>query len=119
MLRWHERVSDAVDPYLPLSRGWPIVYLPLLVALFLGLWRLAGELLPRALRLVRWGLPLLGAAVALELLSAVLLELVDDTSAWYTLEVAVEEAGELAGWALVASGLLAGLAAAIHDVRPA
>jgi hypothetical protein len=114
ILAIHERVGRAVrDDALDLESGWgrivwPTIFFPLLASAFLILWRLGREAPPSAGRVLRLGLGLLAAAVALEIVS----------SPWYisgrdsntvpgALEVAFEEGCELAGWILVAAALTA------------
>jgi hypothetical protein len=112
LVKVHEQLGTGVREGLfdlPTGWGrlaWPAIFFPLLAAVFLLLWRLAGESPPRAGMWIRSGLALLVVAVALELLSA----------PWYisgrsaqsvpgALEVAVEEGIELAAWILIASAL--------------
>lgn len=112
LIKVHEQAGTAVRERLfdlPTGWGrlaWPAIFFPLLAGVFVVLWRLSREALPRAGRWIRAGLGMLVAAVALEIASA----------PWYisgrsahsvpgTLEVAVEEALELAGWIAIATGL--------------
>lgn len=91
---------------------WPILYLPILVATFVLLETIARATTEPLRRLIRLGLALLVAAVVLEVAAFALL--VDDgltrLTAVYILEVAVEEAAELAGWIAIATALTAILA---------
>lgn len=109
-LQVHERLRGVVGWEDPQRALWPAVYLPLLAAVFLLLWRVAGEAAPRIGLTIRLGLGFLVAAVACELISAVMVqvELGPGTLA-YELEVIVEEGLELAGWILIASALAADL----------
>ena len=87
---------------------WPIVYLPLLIASFSLLWRCAAHATRSATRNIRLGLLLLVAAVGCEVASFGLVQVgLDKGTFAYELEVIVEEGLELAGWILIASGLLA------------
>ena len=90
---------------------WFPVYLPLFGLTFLLLWQIR-PVPGRAAFQLRLGLALLGAALVGEMLAAGALSALDRTAhAWpYTVEVALEEAAELAGWILIASGLAGGLA---------
>jgi hypothetical protein len=106
----HERLSMRIANVLDLSIVWirviwPIVYLPLLIAV-LALLRAAVRSAPRdASRLVLVGLGCLAAAVVSELVS------VSFSSSGFAdaLEVTIEEGLELAGWGLIATGLLSWL----------
>jgi hypothetical protein len=122
-MRIHERLGDLADraeglaAWEPARLLWPVVFLPVLAGLFLGLWWLARDLPPpRAGRHVRTGLVLLAVAVALEVASAALIRAGHDRgSGLYELEVLLEEGAELAGWILIAGALLAAFAL---DARP-
>jgi len=112
LIKVHEQLGTAVRERLfdlPTGWGriaWPAIFFPLLASVFLLLWQLGGDGPARARRWVRGGLALLAVAVALEIASA----------PWYisgrsahsvpgALEVAVEEALELAGWIVIATAL--------------
>jgi hypothetical protein len=112
LVKIHEQVGTRVrDDVFGLPTGWgriawPAIFLPLLAATFLLLWRLSGDAPAQAGRWLRVGLGLLVVAVALELASA----------PWYisgrsahsvvgAIEVAIEEGIELAAWILIASAL--------------
>jgi hypothetical protein len=114
LLAFHERVGELADrlgapPELHLARLlWPAVFFPLLAGLLWALWRLARESPPGPRRSLELGALFLVAAVALELASPVLFALgYGFGSVPYELEVVAEEGAELAGWILIASGLLA------------
>jgi hypothetical protein len=112
LVKVHEQVGTRFrDDVLGLPTGWgrlawPAIFFPLLAGVFLLLWRLSREAMPRAGRWIRAGLGMLVAAVLLELASA----------PWYisgrsahsvpgTLEVVVEEGLELAAWIAIATAL--------------
>jgi hypothetical protein len=87
---------------------WFPVYLPLLGFCAFVLWTLDWPGLP-VVSMLRLGLLLLCAAIAGEVLTAGPVPGIDrEAESWgYELEVALEEAAELAGWIVVASGLAA------------
>jgi len=94
------RLSDAWDSVL-----WPAFYAPLMLAIVLILERVTRNR-PAD---IRWqagvGVALLGAAVALEVVSAPW-----STTEWslvHTIEGGFEEAAEQAGWTLLASAVMA------------
>lgn len=92
MLAIHEQVDRHVGPF----PAWPLVFGPLLMFVFAGLWPVAS---------VRLGLLLLVAAVGCEFATAAVFAL-DDEGGWlYHAEALVEEALELAGWVLIVLGL--------------
>jgi hypothetical protein len=109
----HEKINDRIDSSLgPIDDvgrfAWPLVYLPVLAAVFVLAWSLAEVAAGTVGRLLRAGLLLLVAGVVLELAGQAILESnVSKASLLWNLEVAVEEGCELAGWILVATGLLA------------
>jgi len=82
---------------------WPVLYLPLIAATALALWRMSPTFVPRAARFIKVGLVFLGTAVALEILSKAL---VDDYPNAYQVEVIVEQNLELAGWTLIGTALV-------------
>ncbi len=82
---------------------WPALYLPLIAATALALWRMSRTFVPRAARFIEVGLVFLGAAVVLEVLSKAL---VDDYPNIYQVEVIVEQNLELAGWTLIGTALV-------------
>ena len=91
---------------------WPIIYLPLLAVTFLLLETIARRAHRTVRRLIRVGLALLAAAIVLELAAGAVLVQGDSSrlTAVYILEVAIEEAAELAGWVAIATALSAGFA---------
>jgi hypothetical protein len=109
----HERVSGKTTGLLGIDGDygralWPVLSFPLLFFVTVALWRLAGRTFATAGFAIRLGLGLLVAAVAAEVL----------WSAWHlrggqigdwpdTIQVAIEEGMEFAGWILIASGLTA------------
>jgi hypothetical protein len=118
----HERMGDLADraeglaAWEPARLLWPVLYLPLLAALGLGIWRLAGGFPPRASRFALAGLALLAAAVVLEVVSAGVIRAgYDRGSLLYELEVVAEEGAELAGWILIAGAFLS---AFVLGLRP-
>jgi len=108
MVALHERVLKVLDKLnIAASHGrviWPVIYLPLLAATTIALWRMARTMVPRAGLFVQAGLVMLATAVMLEVGSVVL---VDDYENAYQVEVVVEQNLELAGWTLIGSALLA------------
>jgi hypothetical protein len=95
-------------------RLWLVVYLPLLVLAALILWRIAQEAGPPAERAIRFGLGLLVASIPVEVIGAATRELAEDgTDVPNDLRVAIEEALELGGWILIASGLTSILCSAL------
>jgi hypothetical protein len=119
----HERVSGKTTGLLGIAGDygralWPLLYFPLLFFVFVALWKLAARTFATAGLTIRLGLGLLVAAVAAEVL----------WSAWHlrgghigdwpdTIQVAIEEGMEFAGWILVASGLTAVALARVGYVR--
>jgi hypothetical protein len=99
---------------------WFPLYLPMLAATAAVLWS-AARSLPVALPCVRVALLLLAAAIAGEVLAAASLEAIHrgNESLGYELEVALEEAAELAGWTLIATGLSAAVAMLRPERAPA
>jgi hypothetical protein len=86
---------------------WFPVYLPLFAFCAAVLWSLdwPGR---EVVLMLRFGLVLLGAAIVGEALTAVVPALERTNATWvYELEVALEEAAELAGWIAAATGLAA------------
>jgi hypothetical protein len=109
---FHERLAERsvqlLDSEVSLERVvWPVVYLPLLAFVFVILFRMArrhSNVIGTALLV---GLGLLALAVVGEVTSALYVE--DDETWGSTIEVAVEEGAELAGWILIAGALAARL----------
>jgi hypothetical protein len=114
MVGLHERVS-ALRPTLgPIEHFarifWPLVFMPLLAATFVGFFAVATRLRRVLARTLLVGLALLVGSVALEVSSPILFALGSDHGEWaYELEVAVEEGAEVAGWILISTGLAATL----------
>lgn len=110
MLLVHERVVAAVLEVLNVpmvwdSVVWPVLYLPVLGVLVLLLVGVALSIPGRVGRLVLVGLGFLAAAVAAEVLSA---PVSTSEDSWlHSLEGAIEEGAELAGWILITTGLTA------------
>jgi hypothetical protein len=95
-------------------RLWLVIYLPLLVLAAAILWRIAREAGPPADRAVRFGLGLLVASIPVEIVGAATRELAEEgTDLPNDLRIAVEEALELGGWILIATGLTAILCSAL------
>ena len=122
----HERAGDLADRaeslalWEPARLLWPLIWLPLLGAAFIGLWKVAGRLPGRPRRTVVLGLALLAAAVGLELLSSVVLRSGSGRgSALYELEVLLEEGAELTGWILIAGALLSAFVLGLRHPAPA
>jgi hypothetical protein len=86
---------------------WPVVYLPMLVVAFGLLWTLASFFTERSGRLVRVGLLMLVAAVLAEFVAVAFKQGSGHDTLRYHLEVVVEEGLELAGWVVVATGVIA------------
>ncbi|WP_153393890.1 hypothetical protein [Ornithinicoccus halotolerans] len=109
MTELHERISAKMVTVAEVSPTWdsviwPLVYLPLLVLTAVLILRLTRVGTPTAFRHVVAGLCLLVAAIALEVLTA---PWSTGTNLVHTVQGGVEEALELAGWVLIASGVLA------------
>jgi hypothetical protein len=104
----HERVGEVGTVEHAAGVIWPLVYLPLLLGGLVLLIRAAQAAAFPAKRVIQIGLGLLGSAVALEFVGVLMLEIgFTDLSFGYAIQVAIEEGFELAGWILIASGLLA------------
>lgn len=107
----HERIGVGTTRLLGLSDDWdsvvwPIVYLPLLLAVVVLLVD-ASRHSPRVPgRLVLLGIASLGAAVVLEIASAPFSTAETAGGVVHAVEGAFEEAAELGGWGLIAIGLL-------------
>lgn len=124
----HERISALKTQLGPISHFsrtfWPLVYLPLLAAIFVGLAVVARGMRPASRRLVMFGLGLLATAILLEMASPVLFELgYDHGDLGYELEAMIEEGAELGGWMLIALAFAATActtspSAAVDDVAP-
>lgn len=114
IIRVHERVAyslraDVLGFQLAYGRIlWPILFFPLLAAVFVLLWRLADQVPARAGWAIRTGLVMLVLAVAAEASSTVLHVGTDPTGTLQDIiQVAIEESLEFAGWALIAAALVA------------
>lgn len=127
IVRIHEEVGYRFrEDVLGLELGWgrviwPILFLPLLAAAFILLWRFAERAPAQAARGVRIGLAMLVLAVLAEASSTVF-HLGEDPEGTLQdiLQVAVEESLELAGWLLIAGGVTATLFVALaRRERPA
>jgi hypothetical protein len=110
MLIVHERVVEGVLDVLNVpivwdSVVWPVLYLPVLGVLVLLLVGVARSVPGRVGRLVLVGLGFLAAAVSAEVLSA---PISTGGDSWlHSVEGAVEEGAEFAGWILITTGLTA------------
>lgn len=119
----HEKLAFGVggDLGFPklLSRGlWPLLYFPLFAVAALMLWRLSASTQDRIRLAIRLGLALLAVALAAEVVATLWWS--DDSSfrpLYDDLEIAVEEGAELAGWILIATGLLALACAALGRLQ--
>lgn len=114
MVGLHERVSGLGTTLGPIEHFarifWPLVFMPLLAATFVGLLGVAAGLRVAPGRALLAGLALLVVAIALEMASPILFALGSDHGELaYELEVVLEEGAELAGWILVSTGLAAAL----------
>jgi len=116
IVRIHERVAysfreDVLGVQLAYGRMiWPIMFLPILAAAFLLLWRFAGQAPARAARGIRVGLGMLVAAVFAEAFSTVFHIGTDPEGTLQDiLQVAVEESLELGAWILIAAATAATL----------
>jgi len=108
----HERIGLKVTEALDLSNtylriAWPIVYLPLLATVAAILFQLARTNTDPVRSLLGIGLALLACAVGLEIggLALDLIPTLTETSWLYTMEIALEEGAELAGWILITTGV--------------
>jgi hypothetical protein len=108
----HERIGLKVTEALDLSNtylriAWPIVYLPLLATVAAILFQLARANTDPVRSLLGIGLALLACAVGLEIggLALDLIPTLTETSWLYTMEIALEEGAELAGWILITTGV--------------
>jgi hypothetical protein len=120
MLAIHERVSELKTEIGGLEHAsrlfWPLVYMPLLTAVFAGLWLLSGRIEPWPALTLRLALAALAAAIAMEMASPLLFELgFGHGSAPYELEAVAEEGLELGGWMLAGTAIAATLT---ETVRP-
>ena len=107
----HERFGARATEVLGVSSDWdsvlwPIAYIPLLGLLLLLLFRLARDAPDDIRRLLVIGVGCLAAAVVLEVLSFPFSTEATADGLVHALEGAVEEALELMGWGLLATGTL-------------
>jgi hypothetical protein len=121
----HERVAlelgeDVLGlPDYVAVRLWLLLYLPLLLVAGFLLWTVAQQLWEPAARMVRLGLYLLVASIPVEIAGAGTRWLDEEgTSVPEDLRIALEEGLELAGWILVAAGLLTAVVVALMQPRP-
>jgi hypothetical protein len=107
MVAIHERLTHILKKlHIAVAHAreiWPVIYLPLMAATAVALWRMARSMSPRARLFVQTGLVFLATAVVLEAISA---KLVDVHPTAYQIEVIVEQDLELAGWTLIGTALL-------------
>jgi hypothetical protein len=97
---FHERLNR-------FGEAWTVYAVPLLALTFVLLWLVAGRLSRADRRLVHLGLAFLAFAVVMETLQRLWLDGYDEGTWVWELDTGVEEAAELAGWGLIATGLLA------------
>ncbi len=113
----HERVSE-LGSHLPVAHAsrivWPLLFMPLMAFVFVLVWRVAADATEPARAFLRGGLLALAVAIGLEIASPLLFAAGEDHgTAFYELEVAVEETLEQVGWLWVAGGLVLVLLAAL------
>jgi hypothetical protein len=116
-------VFFAIDDALELHYGvpyWPIVYLPLFGIVGWTLWSLANASLPPTPHMLKAGLGLLIAAVLVDIIAPTLLERGGwDVGAWpHELKVVLKEGTQLAGWVLIAFGVIAANVRVSRDRTP-
>lgn len=117
----HERVAGKLLKVMQLSQDWdsvlwPAVYVPLLLLTAVLIVRVARSGSRSTARIAVVGLALLGAAVLAEVVSA---PWSTGQNIVHTIEGGIEEALELAGWILIAAGVMtAVLMRLLHDARP-
>ena len=104
----HERAGSHAVEFLGLSLKWdsviwPLLYLPLTGAALAALLAVSRRAQPRVSRLVRAGLGWLVLAILAEIVSA---PFSTDQNLVHVWEGGLEEGMELAGWGLIATGLL-------------
>jgi hypothetical protein len=118
IIQAHERVSGKLDvleslPEYVRTRLWLPVYLPLLALAGYLVLREAADLPARAARFVRAGLVLLVVGIAFEVVGLATKWLARRDVVWPDdIRVGLEEGIELAGWILLATGLIAAALAA-------
>jgi hypothetical protein len=105
MVQIHERVASKLEP-LFFEHIESVIFLPLFVAAFLIVWRLAREVPARAGQFLRVAMLLLVAAVVVDLFATVTMNLEEEGTPWpHAVRIAIEEALELSGWILVSGTL--------------
>jgi uncharacterized membrane protein len=109
MIGVHERVSELIYQALEIPETWdsviwPVLYLPLLAVAFVGLIRISSSSPPQIRASIRLGLVALVLAVIVEVVSA---PWSTDNNPVHIVEGGIEEALELVGWTLAATGTLA------------
>ena len=109
MVALHERVAEWAYETLRIAETWdsiiwPVLYFPLLFIAFLGLLRISRASPPQIRATIKLGLWAFVLALALEIISA---PWSTDDNLVHIVEGGVEEALELAGWLLAATGTLA------------
>jgi hypothetical protein len=97
---FHERLNR-------FGEAWTVYAIPLLALTFVLLWLVAGLVSRADRRLVHAGLAFLAFAVVMETLQRLWLDAYEEGTWVWELDTGVEEAAELAGWGLIATGLLA------------
>jgi hypothetical protein len=117
----HEKIGSALDFFPHSARTiWPVLYLPLLVALTIQLWRIAeAQDGPWVRPLVRGGLVALVLAVVLEGGSPLVFAVGQrEGSIGYELEVVLEEGLEMTGWLWITGAIAITLVQRLWDRRP-
>ncbi|MDQ3777504.1 MAG: hypothetical protein M3310_01350 [Actinomycetota bacterium] len=120
----HERIALRVGenllglPDYAAVRLWLVFYLPLLALMAAVLWTVARDVWTPAGNAIRLGLVLLALSIPAEVAGLVTRPLEEDgQEAPNDLRVAVEEAFELGGWIVVATGVTAAVAVALMKFR--
>jgi hypothetical protein len=116
----HERLARLGTDALNVSHDydavlWPILYLPLLLIVAIGLARIGRDLGGEVLLLVVAGLGLLVLGVLLEVVGPGIRAI---GLGRFAPEVVLEEGAELAGWGLAATGLLLAVVAQFESPAP-
>lgn len=122
-VQMHERIGEWVTEDVFLAREayshavWVVVFLPLLAAAFLLLWRVGEELPARARTVLRAGLACLVVGLVAEAAAAAWYGAGETAETFFgATQIAVEEGAELAGWILIATGLSVALRAAFSRI---
>lgn len=116
----HERVDELGTIEHAARVVWPVLYLPLLVGGLALLVLVARQAIRSARLAILAGLGMLVAAVAIEVLGTLTLELgLSEASFGYTLQVVIEEGLELGGWIVIATGLIGDAMARATETRAA